>query len=127
MIDMDPVLLSQRVWSWIQLTRHDNGNAELKSNDGEALNGLEAWRKLVVPAAARTPARRFNLRDAVQQPKGASTREGTEAAIVVWDNSLADYLAAGAETLADEDLVHSILKMLPFHGDEGESSRREDK
>ena len=64
------------------MTLHDNSNAELQFNNGEPLNGLEAWRKLVVPAAARTPARRFNLRDAVQQPKGASTWEGTEAAIV---------------------------------------------
>ena len=70
-------------------------------------------RKPVVPAAARTPARRFNLRDAAQQPKGASTWEGTEAAIVVWDKSLADYLAAGSDMPADEDLVHSILRMLP--------------
>ena len=29
MIDMDPVLLSQRVWPWIQLTLHDKSNAEL--------------------------------------------------------------------------------------------------
>ena len=52
------------------------------------------------------------MSDAVQQPKGASTWEGTEAAIVVWDKGLADYLAAGASMAEDEDLVHSILKML---------------
>ena len=95
------------------MTLHDNSNAELEFNNGEPLNGLEAWHKLVVPAAASTPARRFNLRDAMQQPKGASTWEGTEAAIVVWDNSFADVFAAGADMPADEDLVHSILKMLP--------------
>ena len=113
MLDMDPVLLSQRLWSWIQLCLKDDDNMELAFNNVEALNGLEFWRKLVVPQYARTPARRYRLRDLVQSPKGASNFVGTEQALVVWDKDLLAYIAAGAKMPEDEDLVHSMLKMLP--------------
>ena len=134
-IDTDPIMLSRRVWSWIQLTLHDNSNTKLKLTNSEALNGLEVWRKLVVAAAARTPTWSLNLRDAAQQPEGASTWDGTEASIVVWDEILTDYLAVGASMPEDEDLAHSILKMLPSgfsmemkakaHADEATEALRE--
>ena len=38
---------------------------------------------------------------------------GTEEALVVWDKDLTAYVAAGAKMPDDEDLVHSMLKMLP--------------
>jgi hypothetical protein len=85
LLDMDPVLLSQRLWSWIQLCLKDDDNMELAFNNVEPLNGLEFWRKLVVPQYARTPARRYRLRDLVQTPKGANSFVGTEQALVVWD------------------------------------------
>ena len=113
MIDSDPVLLSQRLWSWIQLCIPETDNAMTMFNNGEALNGLEFWRKLVVPHVGRTAARRLRLRDVVQGPKGATTFTGTEAALVVWDKDLLDYIAAGATMPGDEDLVHAMLKMLP--------------
>ena len=53
------------------------------------------------------------MRDAAQQPEGASTWDGTEAAIVVWDEILTDYFAVGASMPEVEDLAHSILNMLP--------------
>ena len=56
MLDMDPVLLSQRLWSWVQLCLKEGSNAEFTFNDCEALSGLEFWRKMVVPNYARTPA-----------------------------------------------------------------------
>ena len=65
------------------------------------------------PGAARRSARRYRLRDAVQSPKGASNFVGTEQAFVVWDKDLLSYIAAGAKMPEDEDLVHSMLKMLP--------------
>ena len=71
------------------------------------------WRKLVVPQYARIPGRRYRLRDLVQSPKGASTFTGTEQAFIVWDHDLIEYLAAGAKMPEDEDLVHSMLKMIP--------------
>ena len=97
MLDMDPVWLSQRLWSWVQLCLKDDDNIQLAFNNVEPLNGLEFWRKLVVPQYARTPARRFHLRDLVQSPKGATTFAGTQQALVVWDNDLLAYIAAGAK------------------------------
>ena len=41
MLDMDPVLLSQRLWSWIQLTQKDDDNTALAFNNVEPLNGFE--------------------------------------------------------------------------------------
>ena len=102
MLDMDPVLLSQRLWSWIQLCLKDDDNTALAFNNVEPLNGFEFWRKLVVPQYARTPARRYRLRDLVQSPKGAETFVGTEQALVVWDKDLLAYTAAGANMLEDE-------------------------
>ena len=95
MLDMDPVLLSQRLWSWIQLTIPENDNLMIAFNNGEQLNGLDFWRKLVVPQCARTPARRYQLRDRIQGPKGATTFCGSEEALIVWDKDLIDYIATG--------------------------------
>ena len=72
-IDADPVQVSQRIWSWLQIPLMGSGTTELDFNNAEKLNGLEVWRRLSVPAAPRSIARRFFLRDKVQQPNQCAT------------------------------------------------------
>ena len=89
------------------------GTTEVDFNNTETLNGLEVWRKLSVPAAPRSQARRFALRDRVQQTKQCTTFAGVLEQLVEWKNLLTEYVLAGAQMPSDEDRRHSLLKMLP--------------
>jgi hypothetical protein len=112
-LDADPVQVSQRIWSWLQIPLLGTGTTEVDFNNTETLNGLEVWRKLSVPAAPRSQARRFALRDRVQQTKQCTTFAGVLEQLVEWKNLLTEYVLAGAQMPSDEDRRHSLLKMLP--------------
>ena len=49
----------------------------------------------------------------MNNPKGASTFQGSLDALEVWDEHLALYVACGAHMPPDEDLRHSMLKVIP--------------
>ena len=110
-----PVKLSRRLWSWIQHTLNWVRSAELTFNNCPTLTGAEVWRRLVVPVFARSTSRRFALRDKVQRSgmPAATTFDGTEAQIILWEKDLAAYQAALGPEPSDEDLRHALLKMIP--------------
>ena len=111
--DADPVQVSQRIWSWLQIPFIDTGTIELDVNSTKTPNGLEVWRKLSVPAARRSIARRFALRDRVQQPKQCSTFAGVLDQLVEWNKFPAEYALAGAAMPPEQDRRHAQVKMLP--------------
>ena len=91
-LDADPVQVSQRIWSWLQIPLLDSGTPELDSNNAEPLNGLEVWRRLAVPTASRSLARRYALREKVNNPKQCGTFLAVEQ-LKLWKKDLSAYIA----------------------------------
>lgn len=114
-LDADPVQISQKIWGWLQMPLLGSGTVELDYNNGETLNGIEAWRRLVVKprTESRSMARRFALRDKVNHPGQCKSYREMLERLVSWKVDLADYVKAGAPQPPDEDLRHALMKMLP--------------
>ena len=114
-LDADPVQISQHIWSWLQMPLLGSGTVELDYNNGQTLNGIEAWRRLVVKprTESRPMARRFTLRDNVNHPGQCKSFADMLERPVSWKVDLADYVTAGAPQPPDEDLRHALIKMLP--------------
>ena len=99
MLDADPVQVSQGIWSWLQMPLMGTGTPETDFNNAETLNGLEVWRRLAVPSAPRSIARRYALRDRVQGPKQCMSFAGVVEHLVFWKKGLMAYTAAGGLSL----------------------------
>ena len=69
-----------------------SGTVELDYNNGETLNGIEAWRRLVVKprTESRSMARRFALRDKVNHPGQCKSYREMLERLVSWKVDLAD-------------------------------------
>ena len=68
-LDADPIQVSQGLWSWLQMPLLGTGIPEVDFNNAPTLNGLEVWRRLSVPSAPRSLAKRYALRDQINNPK----------------------------------------------------------
>ena len=112
-MDADPVTISSRMWSWLQRPLLGSGTPETDFNNTETLNGIEVWRRLSVPSAPRSMARRYALRERVNNPKQCPSYAAVLEQLVDWKKDLNAYIAAGAAMPPDEDRRHSLLTMLP--------------
>jgi hypothetical protein len=74
MMDIHPVTLSQRLWSWLQLTIQSVAKMETEFGNITPLRGAEVWRKFAFPVVTRSAARRYNLREMVNNPKASRGR-----------------------------------------------------
>ena len=101
------------MWSWLQQPLLGTGTPEDDYNNVETLNGLEVWRRLSVPNAPRSLAKRYALRDQVNNPKQCTSFAAVVDQLVGWQKTLRAYVGAGAPMPPDEDRRHSLLKMLP--------------
>ena len=90
-----------------------SGTPEIDYQNAPPLNGLEVWRRLAVPSVPRSAAKRFLLRDRVNNPKQCGSFGEVVTQLVDWKKLLAEYVLAGAQMPSDEDRRHSLLKMLP--------------
>ena len=70
------------------------GTPEIDFSNAETLNGFEVWRRLSVPSAPRSVAKRYALRDRIQQPKQCSNFGDVLTQLVQWKNELGVYVAA---------------------------------
>ena len=66
-----------------------------------------------MPSAPRSLARRYALRDRVNNPSKCGSFAEVLSQLVTWKKTLGEYCAAGAPMPSDEDRRHSLLKMLP--------------
>ena len=57
MMDIHPVTLSQRLWSWLQLTIQGVAEMETEFGNITPLMGAEFWRKFAFPVVNRSAAR----------------------------------------------------------------------
>ena len=97
MTDLDPLAYSEQLWGFINLQIVGDA-AKLGRNkfkNVESLNGLEVWRRLVVPLESRSLSTRHGLHQLVQQPARAKTLDGVMDALEVWDGNLTKYVTAG--------------------------------
>ena len=93
MLDADPSLISQRLWSWLNLCMA--GTAKMTFRNCPTLNGLEVWRRLAVPIHSRSTFRKHSLREEVNKPRPASNMSELMKTIEVWEVDLAKYLVCG--------------------------------
>ena len=78
MSDLDPVSFSEQLWGFVnlQISPEPEGPAKLgrkRFDNVKALNGLEAWRRLVTPLESKTLSTRHALQQVVQNPVRAKT------------------------------------------------------
>ena len=78
MTDIDPVAFSEQLWGFLnlQITGKPATLGRQKFDNVPSLNGLEAWRRLVVPVKSRTLAHRHALQNLVQTPPKAKDLDG---------------------------------------------------
>jgi len=110
MMDADPMLISQRLWAWLNLCMV--GQVKLVFQNSPTLNGAEVWRRIVVPLQSRSMFRRHALREKVNKPKAAVSMPDLMQAINVWELDVQKYAACGGK-LDDEDQRASLINMLP--------------
>ena len=91
------------------------GTVETDYENGETLNGLEAWRRLVVRprVESRSVARRYALRDKINLPGQCKSFGEMMDRLVDWRKDITDYVRADGPSPPDEDLRHAMIKMLP--------------
>ena len=76
------------MWSWLQMPLMGTGTLEIDFNNAETLNGLEVWRRLAVPSAPRSMARRYALRDKINNPKQCTSFADVLVYRVQWKKGL---------------------------------------
>ena len=113
--EVDPAFISRAIWSYLNLAvKHDVGSS-LIFNNVEQLNGLEAWRKLIVSLKSRTPAKRHELYGPIHAPKKSKKMTDMIMTMESWEKDLKTYYEAGGATVSEDDKVIIAIKMLPMN------------
>ena len=104
---------STKLWWFLNLQIHgDSANlGRNKFDNVDALNGLEAWRRLVVPS--RSLSHRHGLQNLVQNPEKARSLDSVMDALEVWDGNVTKYKAAGGPDMEDQEKVGVALRVMP--------------
>ena len=115
MSDVDSVAFSEQLWGFLNLQLHgDPANlGRNKFDNVDALNGLEAWRRLVVPLESRSLSHRHGLQNLVQNPEKARSLDSVADALEVWDGNVTKYKAAGGPDMEDKEKVGVALRVMP--------------
>ena len=120
MTDLDPLAFSEQLWGFmnLQIRADPMGPAKLgrqKFENVEALNGLEAWRRMVFLLESKSLATRHALQQLVQSPVRAAKLEDVEAALEVWDSNLTKYIEAGGPEMIECEKVGVALRVMPVN------------
>ena len=113
MMEVNAITLSQRLWAYLNLNLQSDAEAMLVFNNVPALNGAEAWRRLVVPINSRTVNTRHQMYRKVHTPNRASKLLDLMRALEEWETSLRTYYEAGGQELSQEDMCTIARNIVP--------------
>ena len=97
MYDADPKVFSEQLWVFLnlQISRETANFGRNHFDNVVSLNGLEAWRRLVVPLESKSPAQRHSLQGLIQTPVRSKSLETVMDALEIWYKNLTKYIVAG--------------------------------
>ena len=90
----DPVRASAELWAFLNLNL--TGSAKNKFDKAEELNGLDVWRRVVVPIAPPTVVKRIEMHGVIHQPGKAKKLSELVDFIEAWEKLLEKYYEMGA-------------------------------
>ena len=115
MRDIEHVKLSREVWGFLNLSISGDRAAEAKMvfNNTPMLQGLEAWRRIVVPLKPRTLARKHELYGKVHTPLRSKRFGDVMMNLETWDRDVRTYYECGGTILADDEIKLIAMKSMP--------------
>ena len=116
MYDVDPKVCSEQLWGFfhLQISGDSASSGRNKFDNVESLNGLEAWRRLVVPPESCSLAHRHGLQNLAQTPVRAKSHETCMDALESRNENLTKYIAAGGPEMLQEEKVGVALRVMPL-------------
>ncbi len=104
-------MVNGAVWTSLQMCT--SGGASDVMNLVPELNGLEAWRALMVMANRGRNLRLAGLRRAVRKPESITKLEGVHAGIVRFDMAAKKLQEAGGTLPSEQERKQDLLDILP--------------
>ena len=104
--------VSRQLWAMLNPLVRDSKVADMFANVPRH-NGLEAWRQLSEPVIEDKELLQKDLLPSVTNPKGASTMEGIEQAVLDWDTNIRLFKKAGGIEPSDYHKRITFIRMLP--------------
>ena len=110
-IGFSPERASGELWSFLNL--NVTGNARTKFDAARELNGLDVWRRIVVPMAPKTIARRVAMHTLVHDPPRSKKLSELMDDVEAWEHNIEDFMALGGQDISNEEKCVIVLKMMP--------------
>ena len=97
--DHDPYRLSFELWGHLNLCLH--GAEKITSNNIEPGNGVDAWRRIVVPIGPRSEAQLHRTHKVVMTPSTSRRLGDALVEIEKWEGQVREYYLCGEATIPD--------------------------
>ena len=107
----DPTCLSRNLWEYLNLATA-NTTQQKEFLKVKRLNGLEAWRRIVVPLKPRSEAKRNALHTAVHTPPKSKSLATIIGDLDDWERVLDEFELCGGN-ISESDKRTILLKKLP--------------
>ena len=103
--------LSELIWGFLNICLKDNARTIFESVD--MLNGLDAWRAVVLDIQKGRMIRLDQLRKVVRNPVNIVKLEDVNNGILKFENNIREYVAAGGERPNDREMKSDLLDTMP--------------
>ena len=107
--DHDPFRLSFELWGHLNLSLH--GEEKITFNNVEPGNGVDAWRRIVVPIGPRREAQLHRTHKAVMTPPTSRKLVDVLVGIEIWEGQLREYYLCGGSGISDGTKVLIAMGM----------------
>ena len=92
-IGFDLMRVCSELWSLLNL--NVTGNGRNKSDAAQELNGLDVWRRIVVPMAPRTVARRVEMYTSIRSPGRCKHLGEMADHLEAWERKIDEFVVMG--------------------------------
>ena len=106
-----PMRASSELWAVLNL--NVTGHGRNKFDAARELNGLDVWRRIVVPLAPKTFARRVEMYSALHSPAKCKHIGEMTDHLEAWERTIDDLILMGGQRLNDSESFIIALNMLP--------------
>ena len=86
---------SNLLWTFLNFNVGLEGEARTRFEQAEELNGLDVWRRIVVPIEPKTLARRVAMHKGIHAPAQAKKLPETIGHVELWEKELEAYYLMG--------------------------------
>ena len=93
-IGFDPMRASSELWSFLNL--NVTGNGRNKFDAAQELNGFAVWRRIVVPVAPRTVARRVEMYTSIHSPGRCKHFGEMTDHLDAWERKIDEFVVMGS-------------------------------